>query len=685
MACFRAAQVWVAARSDAHCLCSRAGLDRMESEAGAGAPASDADGSGGADSGSSASSGSRAPRKCGRCRQGHTKPKCPYQALGPEDAISQAAVDAGGGTGGAAGKQAAAVVDGGRRSRATRLQQLNVALAPGSKTKLQKLKQLAAECGVTPTADKRRVSAWRDALTTHAHEIRMATWAETGPGSQSADLNEISDPRMKDVEGIKRAKLKAYVEQLLHVSPLKMQAVLDAGDKRCNRTYIAAIRVAEHVSDVEHAEGAVAAAACKVQRAFRCFQARGLYYEMVGVRAAAVVLQSALRRHIARDSALRCHSARDTLPLPRELFPPDNQAHSPQDRLRVMSWNIRKFTQTDRSERLRHLKACIAKVMPTVLLIQEVQTGGGGERALDALVRLLAQLPGTEYRCTLSPRVSSDRPSEHHACVWNACVLGEAPPQWEVWRGIRKRAPLNVEDENEDIKAARRVWGQLTSDAAFDRAPAFVHFSNGTTVGSVHHARSPALKVKAEALALQALLGAAAKRGLTVILCGDFNVDEAHGGAGRASWVPGACKGDDKTQPIRSHFFDKYAPCIPYTYSTNLFPFTEHPQHNDQIWVTRSVFCTPEFVGGGTVQSGDVPQVVGGVDARPHGDGGTGQSGDRRAPQAGVSMIPTEVVEEVQRHAKERKLFTRSKVFAELSAHLFSDHRPVWADLCCKD
>ena len=465
--------------------------------------------------------------------------------------------------------------------------------------------------------------------------------------------------------------------------------MLDAGDKRCNRTYIAAIRVAEHVSDVEHAEGAVAAAACKVQRAFRCFQARGLYYERVGVRAAAVVLQSALRRHIARDSALRCHSARDTLPLPRELFPPDNQAHSPQDRLRVMSWNIRKFTQTDRSERLRHLKACIAKVMPTVLLIQEVQTGGGGERALDALVRLLAQLPGTEYRCTLSPRVSSDRPSEHHACVWNACVLGKAPPQWEVWRGIRKRAPLNVEDEDEDedslLKAARLVWGQLTSDAAFDRAPAFVHFSNGTTVGSVHHARSPALKVKAEALALQALLGAAARRGLTVILCGDFNVDEAHGGAGRASWVPGACKGDDKTQPIRSHFFDKYAPCIPYTYSTNLFPFTEHPQHNDQIWVTRSVFCTPEFVGGGTVQSGDVPQVVGGVDARPHGDGGTGQSGDRRAPQAGVSMIPTEVVEEVQRHAKERKLFTRSKVFAELSAHLFSDHRPVWADLCCKD
>jgi hypothetical protein len=50
--------------------------------------------------------------------EGHTKPKCPYIALGKKDTISQAPVDAGGATGGAAGKQAAAVVDGGSRSRA---------------------------------------------------------------------------------------------------------------------------------------------------------------------------------------------------------------------------------------------------------------------------------------------------------------------------------------------------------------------------------------------------------------------------------------------------------------------------------------------------------------------------------------------------------------------------------------
>jgi len=35
MACFRVGQVWVAARSDAACVRSRAGLDSMESEAGA--------------------------------------------------------------------------------------------------------------------------------------------------------------------------------------------------------------------------------------------------------------------------------------------------------------------------------------------------------------------------------------------------------------------------------------------------------------------------------------------------------------------------------------------------------------------------------------------------------------------------------------------------------------------------
>jgi len=54
------------------------------------------------------------------------------------------------------------------------------------------------------------------------------------------------------------------------------------------------------------------AAACKVQRAFRCFQARGLYYELVGVRAAAVVLQS----------AWRCHSARESPPAHTRLVSP---------------------------------------------------------------------------------------------------------------------------------------------------------------------------------------------------------------------------------------------------------------------------------------------------------------------------------------------------------------------------
>ena len=70
------------------------------------------------------------------------------------------------------------------------------------------------------------------------------------------------------------------------------------------------------------------------------------------------------------------------------------------------------------------------------------------------------------------------------------------------------------------------------------------HTPTGVTVGSVHHARSPALKVRAEALALQALLCAAARGGQSVVLSGDFNVDEADGGAGR-TWIPTAAMGDD--------------------------------------------------------------------------------------------------------------------------------------------
>ena len=218
-------------------------------------------------------------------------------------------------------------------------------------------------------------------------------------------------------------------------------------------------------------------------------------------------------------------------------------------------------------------------------------------------------------RYTLSPRVATDRPGEHHACVWEAATLGEAAPRWDVWHGIDEIAPLRVGADEPSLRAARKVWSQLTSDVAFDRAPAFVRFSNGAadgsvhhactyacaraplhlctpcthacvhahatgaTVGSVHQSRSPALKVKAEAIALQALLSAAARNGQSVVLSGDFNIDEADGGAGR-TWIPGAAMGDDASRfdPIRRPFFDEYAPCIPPSYGTNLFPFTEHPQ-----------------------------------------------------------------------------------------------------------
>ena len=194
-----------------------------------------------------------------------------------------------------------------------------------------------------------------------------------------------------------------------------------------------------------------------------------------------------------------------------------------------------------------------AMVRPAVLLVQEVQSGGGGEKAVKAIVKLLngELLPGSDYRCHLSPKVATDSPPEHHMCVWDARLLGEAV-EWDVWRGMDERAPLGIGKDEPTMVAARKVWGELTSDRAFDRAPAFARFSQGVTIGAVHHARSPALKVKAEAIALQALLGAAAKGGRALVLCGDFNVDEADGGAG-VLWKPGASVGDDEPRfkPIR--------------------------------------------------------------------------------------------------------------------------------------
>ena len=75
------------------------------------------------------------------------------------------------------------------------------------------------------------------------------------------------------------------------------------------------------------------------------------------------------------------------------------------------------------------------------------------------------------------------------------------------------------------------------------------------------------------------------------------------------------------------------------------------------------------------------PGFVAGEKAQPRAAGCNCHEEPAHAAQAGVSMVPAEVVETVMIEAKERQLNTRSKVFTELSAHLFSDHRPVWADL----
>ena len=57
-------------------------------------------------------------------------------------------------------------------------------------------------------------------------------------------------------------------------------------------------------------------AASTVQRAFRCFRSRDLYFELWGLRTSALTIQGAYRGHLARKLTARHVTARAAPPLP---------------------------------------------------------------------------------------------------------------------------------------------------------------------------------------------------------------------------------------------------------------------------------------------------------------------------------------------------------------------------------
>ena len=308
-------------------------------------------------------------------------------------------------------------------------ERLNAALAPDSKLKLPELKKLAVDCGVMPPddADKRKLHTWLDALAAHADEVATANhaWRRVLLGVWAVvklqrALRRWRIARTQAVEGMKRAELKEYVQQLLAISPpgvrQRMQAVLDAGDKRKNSTYISVIRLAVlPMGDEEPPE-------TKPPDPPPDPAAGGTPLHVAKGMPASPSTEAGESRTKPASPSTEGKSRTSKVILESEAVH-ESDGHGacvsswPRLALRVMSWNVRRLTHSgERSERrFGHLAATIAQVRPAVLMVQEVQPGGGGERALDEIVgRLRSLLPDADYRCTLSYRT--------YACMYT-CML----------------------------------------------------------------------------------------------------------------------------------------------------------------------------------------------------------------------------------------------------------------------
>ena len=293
-------------------------------------------------------------------------------------------------------------------------ERLNAALAPDSKLKLPELKKLAADCGVRPPddADKRKVQTWLDALAAHADEagtanhawrrVLLGVWAVV---KLQRALRRWRIARTQAVEGMKRAELKEYVQQLLAISPpgvrQRMQAVLDAGDKRKNSTYFSVIRLAmlpmgeddgaggidadEEPTETKppptppppaddppadppaggtslHAvERAPASPSTKAGKSRTKPASPSTEGKSRTSKAVAMAVPEAIPEAVSEAAVMAAPGGASASSWPRLA-------------LRVMSWNVRRLTHAgERSERrFGHLAATIAQVQPAALMVQEV-------------------------------------------------------------------------------------------------------------------------------------------------------------------------------------------------------------------------------------------------------------------------------------------------------------------------
>ena len=341
--------------------------------------------------------------------------------------------------------------------------------------------------------------------------------------------------------------------------------------------------------------------------------------------------------------------------------------------IRVMSWNIKKLTlhegekATKSFRRMQMLAQTVATVAPSVLFVQEVQTGPGGTDAIETVLEQLQRLrPDHAYKAKLSQPVLKNSPSEVFAVIWSSARLGDEEPDVRTWAGPDDRPPFLNNDLQSGSGTARQLWTKVVTKGSrtFDRAPAFVLFNKHKLVFvTVHHAlisSTDSSKCEAETFLLHDALRAIAaqpmemidgthQRQYDVVLCGDLN-ETSSGKVGEKLWdSEGFFTKDFGKHALdsRTKFFGCFSRCMLKEWSTNLYNYgADHPQHNDDIWAAQDAF-----------------QVL----------------------RAGVTIPPEEVLDKIRTfpftdEAKKTKSMS-TDLFNAVASGLWSDHRPVYCDL----
>ena len=116
------------------------------------------------------------------------------------------------------------------------------------------------------------------------------------------------------------------------------------------------------------------------------------------------------------------------------LLRPANEDDATQlGKIKIVQWNQKDLTRTDtepHKERIDKVARTIRDMAPDVCVLEEVVSGGGGERAVKEIVAKLNEYAKSDdWRYALSNLVDpmKTKKKEHYAVIWQKASMGDQP------------------------------------------------------------------------------------------------------------------------------------------------------------------------------------------------------------------------------------------------------------------